>query len=233
MDDKTTRTTKVLSVLVAFLVAVAAFEGYYLFRVHQRVESATVNAQATDTVTCVKPDNGWKLGPALPSPKSSASLNSPLSAWFGRNSQWDPAKEMQEMQKRMDRMFSQTFGQMGVGPAFSNFMQEPAATQDMTLSDEPGQYVVRVTAPGMDGSKINASLEDQTLTVSGAQDYTSSPATQGVSSAAQKATIHWERSMTLPGPVKESGMAMKVDKGVLTITIPKDTSKGPSPLNIQ
>jgi HSP20 family protein len=100
------------------------------------------------------------------------------------------------------------------------------------ISENDAQYSVRMEIPGADGSKVNATLKDCTLTVSGTREKMATSV-----SGPERRAGQFERSITFTGPVKQDGMQTHYENGVLRITIPKDPpppqQKGTNPIPIQ
>jgi HSP20 family protein len=86
--------------------------------------------------------------------------------------------------------------------------------------------------PGTDQSKVKATLEDRTLTISGIRDEEVEHKLPGKAISKERRLGEFERSITLPGPVKQDGMQVSYDKGVLTVTVPKDTTQPKSGGNL-
>jgi HSP20 family protein len=139
---------------------------------------------------------------------------------------WDPFKEMEEVHKQMDRMFDDAFGRFDRSPQFSDFAQGFSFNPKSEISEDDHQYTVHIDLPGVDQSKIKAKLDGRTLTISGVYDAKVEHKLSGKEIVKEKEVGEFERVMTLPGPAKSEGMKVNYDKGVLTITIPKDTSYG-------
>jgi HSP20 family protein len=158
--------------------------------------------------------------PAPAKPGGSAQIQTDPITPFN-SGQWDPFKEMREMQDRMDAMFNNAFGRMGASPRFSPLMDGFAASPTMDMTENDHEYQVRVDLPGADESKIDVSLEGQQLTVRAERNGEVSNKTPGTMLRSERHMGRYERSMTLPKPVVEGSMKSHYDKGVLTITVEK------------
>jgi len=216
MDEQTGKTSKVLTLLVAFLIAVVAFQTYYLVRVHNRLEnptSGTVQASAKD------PDvESWCLSPSTPSPDP---VDPFLSAPIDPNS-WDPFKEMEAMHKQMDQLFNQAFGRFQTSPRFGSLIDNFSFNPNADITEEDNAYIVRMDIPGTDSSRIKANIEGRTLTIAGTrEEEVSNQNKTGGLWHKERRLGRFERSLTLPGPVNQEGIDAKYKNGVLTITIPK------------
>lgn len=71
---------------------------------------------------------------------------------------WDPVREVQEVQERMDRLFSDGLG--GSGP------QAPVVWAPADLEESDDAWVVEADLPGyVDVDRVEAKLDDGVLTV--------------------------------------------------------------------
>jgi len=167
----------------------------------------SLNAQAQ----AGQPQAG-KQGQAIPvDPPSVFDDNFFNQPYTGQN--WNPYAEIERMQRDMDRMFNN---------AFSRFFKESAATPAMDVKEDDAKYTVIVDLPGADEKNISVNLDGQQLTVKGEQDFSQQKKdANGNVVFQERHTGTFQRSITLPEPVKQNGMVTKVDNGVLTITVPK------------
>jgi HSP20 family protein len=227
MNESVNKTTRVLTFLLAGLIALAGVQAYLLFDMHHRLESNVANAATTAASDEENgtDDNSIQTFKLAPSPKSGAQSDpfhmlvpSPLNSGT-----WDPYKEIQQMRKEMERLFGDSFGPLNKSayPAPSNAGRGLSLDPEPNISDDHNQYVIRMDLPGLDKSKIDARVEGRTLTVSGVTESDVGQKLAGKEIAKGREVNRFERMMTLPGPVKSEGMKVNYDKGVLTITIPK------------
>ena len=114
---------KILSFLVAILIAAVGVQSYYLYKMHQSVRSnptqqpeqpthvigvappantpsITINRSNHPPVTITLPS--VRQGTMPPAPTTSQPINN-----------WDPFEEMAQMQNQMNRLFSSAFGKLG------------------------------------------------------------------------------------------------------------------------
>ena len=135
---------------------------------------------------------------------------------------WNPYEEIQRMQRDMDRMFNHAFSRFNSSPDFQQLFQEGAATPEMDVKEDDAKYTVIVNLPGAEEKNISVNLDGQQLTVRGEQDFSQQKKdAMGNVIFQERHTGTFQRSITLPEPVKQNGMVTNVDHGVLTITVPK------------
>jgi len=145
---------------------------------------------------------------ALPDP-----FNMPLSDWdrevFGR---------MEEMQRQMDQVFKDSFGEFQRFPQFKGFFDEPRFDSMFDLQTQGDNYVIRAYMPERDMDNVTVTVKDQTLKIAAKAESSANRKGQP-QIMTQKAD--YSQIIMLPGPV--NGDKMKIDKkeGMLVITLPK------------
>ena len=231
-----------LSALVVFLIAVAGVQTWYMMDMKQKLDSFTSAhdtaidntniAQANSAVPDTEPVLIPKQDPVTQSPDSQQNPVEPdhpaitmnddfFNHPFGSGNR-DPSQEIARMQQEMDRVFNHAFN--GVS-GFPDLQQSFAANPDVTamdLKEDPSKFIVTMDIAGTDDSNISVNLDGQQLTVSGEQDINQQKQDdQGNVIYRQHRTGKFQRSITLPKPVKQSSLSTQVDHGVLTITVSK------------
>lgn len=128
--------------------------------------------------------------------------------------------EMQRIRAEMNQVFNSAFGRMPV-MELDSF---PAADQ-LTLEEQGDNYVVKAQIPGAKVDDIDVNLDGRLVSISSeTRSDQKQTADDGKLIEQQVYASSFERALTLPGPVKATGMKTQFDNGVLTITIPKATS---------
>ena len=136
---------------------------------------------------------------------------------------WNPYEEIQRMQRDMDRMFNNAFSRFNNSPDFQHLFREGFTTPEMDVQEDKDKYTVIINLPGSGEDNVSVNLDGQTLTVKGEQKFEKlDKDRQGNIIFQERRSGAFQRSITLPGPVKQAGMKTDIDNGVLTITIPKD-----------
>jgi len=120
---------------------------------------------------------------------------------------WRPFRDLDKFFSDDDLLF----------PAlWQRFGEEPA--MDMYETDK--NMVVKVNLPGVDPDKIDISVENDTLRVSGKMEEEEKEEKKGYFRREIRYGM-FERSVHLPVPVKEKEIKATYDKGVLEIVMPK------------
>jgi HSP20 family protein len=144
--------------------------------------------------------------------------------FFNRSSaqNWNPYEEIERMQREMDRMFNNAFSRFNNDTDFQQLFKDSTSTPAMDVQDDGSKYSVIVNLPGADEKNISVNLDGQQLTVRGEQDFSQQKKDDmGNVIFQERHSGTFQRSITLPEPVKQNGMETHVNNGVLTITIPK------------
>ena len=237
MNDKDPGGTKstILLTLVSALVIVVGLQAWYMAGMKQQLDELREQAaaQAEPDVRAEKPAvTAPSTRPPLQATQPpvtnlpEAQPRSPFdNDWFNRPfdaGTWDPYQEIQRMQQEMDQMFNEAFGRFNRSPGFQHLYRDRSYKPDIDLKDEGDKYIAMIDLPGTQEGDLTVTLENQVLTVSGKQNYEEQNTDSfGNTIFRERRSGTFRRSITLPQPVRESGMKTELDNGVLKITIPK------------
>jgi HSP20 family protein len=101
----------------------------------------------------------------------------------------------------------------------------------MNISEDRDQYHVRALIPGIDPARLDVSVVNQTLTVSGVRQ---APQEEGVSyHRKERPGGAFRRSVTLPAPFDGTRVGAKYVDGVLTLTLPKPEAAKPRRVRVE
>lgn len=139
--------------------------------------------------------------------------------------EWDPFAEMEEIQKQMNRMFSDSFGRGFISPQFGMFDKSLAYDLQTDVQETKTHYIIKMDVPGMDKSNINVEVKNNMLMVSGQRDE-SSEENQGNKMFRKERSFGYF-SRTVPLPTDANGTAITADynNGVLTVKVPRTENK--------
>lgn len=113
----------------------------------------------------------------------------------------------------LDRFFS---GEDWLLPVVSRFSTVPA----MNVYETEKEVIAEVNLPGVDPEKVEVSVKDQVLRVSGSAEEEKEEKKKGY----YRHEIYkgsFDRVVHLPSPVKEDKIEATYEKGVLKIVMPK------------
>lgn len=196
---------KLLTALVLLLVAAVGVQGWFLYRLNQRLEPGSGN-----TTTDVIP------GPTLNSQNNQGPQTT------------DPFAQMRQLQSRIDRLFSNAFSSPGNSTPFSdpfgNAFAGRTNSPRLDLEDKGDHYRLQINLPGTDKSEIHVGIKDKRVltinaTTQGKQDNHSGDVLQH-----ERFVGTYQRSLTLPHAVDPGTMHSQYKDGVLTLTVRKATA---------
>lgn len=215
---------KPLFILIAALVLAVAVQAWFLVDMHKQLREMrnTWNATADWSLPGVSPVDPGKAA-NIPGGAGNAD---PLDDWFNTPfapDSWNPFRDMQQMQERMNRMFGNVFGHSGFNSGADPLPGSGSLSPKMDVKEEKNRYVVHVELPGADSNNVNVKLEDQTLTVSGTLEQRSEQKDRsGNLFRHERHTGTFSRTITLPSPVKQGSMKTAFKDGTLEIIIEKE-----------
>lgn len=151
--------------------------------------------------------------------QQTASAEDDFFSSFDMNS-WNPFTEMQRMQSKVDQMFQNSLGRFRSSSGFQDLFRDEIFSPDIDIKDKGDRYVIKLDMPGLDKSDIQVSLNDRVLTVSGTRKYEKNNKNDNMLRQ-ERYQGQFNRSVTIPGPVKESTMKAEYKDGVLVVSVDK------------
>ena len=146
-----------------------------------------------------------------------------------RNTYHDPWRQMEDMRSQMDRVF-RGFLQPG---ANATSHPRPFSTRGprFELADEGNQLVLRADLPGLSEDELRLDATPEALTVSG-ERKADSP--EGYSLHRQeRSELDFSRSFALPCRVDLETVTATLERGQLTVTLPKQTDAQPRAITVK
>ncbi len=245
-ERKSVQSKQLFSIgLGLFLLAIVGFQTWYMLEMKEQLDvkgdkndtiastlnpgssTSTDNAAVTQTPsadqiqkslnTQTSPDQHAQSVPVNPPSLFDDVLNQPLSTQG-----WNPYAEIERVRREMETAMNNAFSHFNSNADFQQLFKDSAATQELDVQEDAAKYSVRVKVPGADEKNISVNLDGQQLTVRGEQDVNQQKKdAMGNVIFQQHHSETFQRSITLPEPVKQNGMHTQVNNGVLIITIPK------------
>lgn len=145
---------------------------------------------------------------------------------------WNPYREIERMQRDMDRLFDRRFNRFNNHPGFSRpasnkpdfeyHFKQNLSTPKIDVKENANQYMVSVNLPDADENDISVTLNGQRLTIKVNQEYKKQNRNEmGNVIFQERRSGKFQRSVTLSEPVNQNEMKRKLENGVLMILIPK------------
>lgn len=142
---------------------------------------------------------------------------------------WDPFRDLVSIQDELNRLFGRTYTG-SVEP------MRPAAAgswmPSMDVYETPDKIVAKLELPGIEPGAVEVSVEDSTLTVTGAREF-SSEVKEEEYHRVERRYGSFTRSITLPQTVDTDKVEASFDKGVLTIEVPKVERAKPKKIRVK
>lgn len=223
MADLQPTNNKLLTGLVCALTVAVAAQSYFLYRLNTNVNATRVTENGNTPMLLSRSSASPGAGQAphqaatslLPAPTRHMD---PLSLF---DDNWDPFQELQHMRDQMGSMFDDSFSHFRMNSNVTNLWGDMAFSPSLDMKEEKDRYVVRMDIPGADKSNLNVSVDDRLLTVSGQIDEQRESHDGDQVLHRERRSGQFQRSVSLPGPVKASGLDAQYENGVLTVTVPK------------
>lgn len=140
----------------------------------------------------------------------------------------DPFEELEEMRRMMDRLFTDTYG-MDYG-----YTAGPMAEPSLDVQETESEVIVTCDLPGMDKEKIDISLQDNVLTISGERERIEEVKDDSSSYyRSERVFGSFHRSILLPSVVDEKDVTAEYKDGVLTVVLKKLEPEKPEGVRIK
>lgn len=127
----------------------------------------------------------------------------------------------------INKLFEQTFPLQNNRD--SSYVESAQWVPAVDIKEETSSFTLYVDLPGMDKSEITISMENNVLTLQGDRKNGKN---EKEYYRLERASGKFYRRFTLPETADESKIAAKMEKGVLTITIPKKEASKPRSIQI-
>lgn len=142
---------------------------------------------------------------------------------------WDPFRNLQALQDRMNRLFNESVGRV-TGRPDEVFGGQWAPVVDIYEDDH--EFVVKAELPGLEIKDIDLQIQENILTLRGERR---------LEKEVQKERYHrlersygsFQRSFTLPNIVNQETVKAKFKDGVLEIRIPKLEQAKPKQIPVE
>ena len=146
-----------------------------------------------------------------------------------RNTSHDPWRQMEDMRRQMDRIF-RDFLQPGASSADQYRLLSTHGPQ-FDLTDEGSQLVLRADLPGLAEDELRLDATPEALTVSGQRNV---EPPEGYSVHRQeRSEPSFSRSFALPCRVDLETVNATLERGRLTVILPKQPDAQPRTISVK
>ena len=184
-----------LVVTVIFAVVIL-IEGYFIYDLNKQKKAEKSIVQLQDPADTL-----------LPKP-------------FKDFDKWNSLKEIQKIQRNMNKMFRDFNSNFQIDTSFSKIFQEFSLSPAVDIINGSNKYIIKVNLPGIENDKINVNVKDGILTIKTKEIEKETDKNSNFIER-ERFMGNFERSILLPKDVIVSKMKTEYKNGVLTITFPK------------
>ena len=139
---------------------------------------------------------------------------------------WDPFREFNTLQDRMNRLFQQSYGD-GREEALTTSTFAPA----VDVYEDEHNITLKIEVPGIEEKDIDVRIENNTLTVHGERKFEKEEKEENYRRV-ERQYGSFTRSFTLPNTVNAESVTANYDKGVLKIKLAKKAEAKPKQIKV-
>ena len=142
---------------------------------------------------------------------------------------WNPGRDFAQLQERINRLFSDTYGRSGEEGLMNQGSWIPPVD---IYQNNNHEIVLKADLPDMTLEDIEVTVDNSTLTISGEKKLTEE-VKEGDFQRIERAYGRFSRSFVLPPNVDASKLAAEYKNGVLTVRLPLREEAKPRRVQIQ
>jgi HSP20 family protein len=150
-----------------------------------------------------------------------------LSRWEPFRAQWNPWKELQEVEKRLSNMW-------GRPPTKEEGGKEAMTVAEwaplVDISEDEKEYLIKAELPDVKKENVKISVQDGVVSISGDRKYEKEEKGKKYHRV-ERSYGSFMRSFTLPEDADESKISAEYKDGVLHVHLPK--AEKPKPKSIE
>jgi HSP20 family protein len=142
-----------------------------------------------------------------------------------REPEWDPFRELEQLQRRMDRLFRQSYG-------IERFPWRVGVYPLVNISEDHDHIYVRAELPGVKPEDLEIHIKDNNLVIRGERK---------IAGAEKEVNFHrreresgfFRRVVTMPGPANPDKVEATCKDGILTIKLAKPEEVKPRQIQVK
>jgi len=138
---------------------------------------------------------------------------------------WDPFREFNTLQDRMNRLFRDSFSEGQEALTTSTF------APPVDVYEDEHNVTLKIEVPGIDEKDIEVRIENNTLTVHGERKFEKEEKEENYRRV-ERQYGSFTRSFTLPNTVDPENVQANYDKGVLKIKLAKKAEAKPKQIKV-
>ncbi len=148
---------------------------------------------------------------------------------------WNPVRDLLPipsdiltMQREINRMFDNFFQGGTADDSFGLSSWTPA----VDIAEHENEFVVKLELPGVDKNDVRITMQDNVLTVRG-QKKQEKESKDSSYHRIERSYGSFQRSFTLPAPVKSDKIDAVFKDGMLTVSLPKSEEAKPKQIEVK
>ena len=140
---------------------------------------------------------------------------------------WEPFREFATLPDRMNRLFRESFNDVGRDESLSTSTFAPA----VDVYEDEHKVTLKIEVPGIDEKDIDVRVENNTLTVHGERRIEKEEKEENYRRVERQYGA-FTRAFTLPQTVDADNVSASYEKGVLKIALPKKAEAKPKQIKV-
>jgi len=140
---------------------------------------------------------------------------------------WDPYRELNTLQDRMNRLFNASFSNEGRDESLATSGFAPA----VDVYEDEHNVTLKIEVPGIDEKDIDVRVENNILTVHGERKIEKEEKEENYRRI-ERQYGSFSRTFTLPNTVDTESASANYDKGVLKVTLAKKAEAKPKQIKV-
>ncbi len=148
---------------------------------------------------------------------------------------WNPVRDLLPipsdiltMQREINRMFDSFFQGGTADDSFGLSSWSPA----VDIAEHDNEFVVKVELPGVDKNDVKITMQDNVLTVRGEKKQEKESKDSSYHRI-ERSYGSFQRSFTLPAPVRSDKIDAVFKDGMLTVSLPKSEEAKPKQIDVK
>ena len=144
---------------------------------------------------------------------------------WGPLARWNPIREMEQMQNRMERL-------LGNWPELKEPMTSAEWSPLVDITEDEKEYLVKAEVPEVKKEDLKVKVEDGTLSITGERQ--SEKEEKGKKfHRIERSYGSFERSFTLPDDADATKVSSEFKDGVLKVHLPKNPNAKPKAIEVK
>jgi HSP20 family protein len=146
-----------------------------------------------------------------------------------RLTQWMPGREFSQLQDRINRLFTDTYGR---GGGEEGLMNQGSWVPPVDIYQNGNEIVLKAELPDMKRDDIQVTIDENVLTIKGEKKL-SDGVKEDQFQRIERCYGTFSRSFSLPPNVDASKLAAEYKNGVLTVKIPLKEEAKPRQIEVR